>query len=273
MITDWDDAYTNGAYIPGGDGFPERWRRDAAAYRETMLAAGRARLDLAYGPAPPHGLDLFLPEGAPRGLAVFVHGGFWMAFDKSTWSHFAAGAVAAGWALAMPSYTLAPAASVAEIARETARAIAHAAALVEGPIRLAGHSAGGQLVTRLICKGGPLDPAVLARVERVVSVSGLHDLRPLLRTCRRSALFRDPIEATAESPALLEPAAGIPVTCWVGSIERPEFLRQNDLLAHVWTGLGADMRVVHDPGRHHFDVLDGLLAPDLPLARSFVGEA
>jgi arylformamidase len=33
--------------------------------------------------------DLFLPEGTPAGLAVFVHGGYWKAFDRSVWSHLA----------------------------------------------------------------------------------------------------------------------------------------------------------------------------------------
>ena len=37
---------------------------------------------------------LFLPEVMAVGLMVFVHGGYWRAFDKSDWSHLAAGALA-----------------------------------------------------------------------------------------------------------------------------------------------------------------------------------
>mgnify|MGYP002151932314 CR=1 FL=1 len=36
-------------------------------------ARGRARLDLAYGAAPRQRFDLFMPDGRPRGLVVFVH--------------------------------------------------------------------------------------------------------------------------------------------------------------------------------------------------------
>ena len=46
------------------------------------------------GPAGKMQCLLDLPEGAPRGLAIFVHGGYWMAFGRESWSHLAAGALA-----------------------------------------------------------------------------------------------------------------------------------------------------------------------------------
>ena len=60
---------------------------------------------------------------------------------------------------------------------------------------------------------------------------------------------------------------GATVACWVGDGERPEFLRQNYLLANIWTGLGADARAVHAPGKHHFNVIDDLADPGSELAR------
>ena len=60
------------------------------------------------GTAPRNRFDLFLPEDAPKGLVVFVHGGYWVRFDKSYWSHLARGSVEHGYAVAMPSYTLCP---------------------------------------------------------------------------------------------------------------------------------------------------------------------
>ncbi len=258
MILDWDDAYSNSRHIPGAEGYAPKWAARAAAFRDEMTARRRARVDLAYGPGERQKLDLFLPAGAPRGLFVFVHGGYWMAFDKSYWSDLARGAVERGWAAALPSYTLAPAARIGDITREIASAIGFASDEVAGPLRLAGHSAGGHLVTRMISHTSPLAPAAASRIEAVVSISGLHDLRPLLRTQMNEKLRLDLAEAEAESAALLRPARQARVTCWVGERERPEFLRQNDLLANVWTGLGAEMRAVHAAGRHHFDVIDAL---------------
>ncbi|MBM3648677.1 MAG: alpha/beta hydrolase, partial [Alphaproteobacteria bacterium] len=107
-LVDWDDAYANVTHIPGAERFPPAWSAAATAFRERLGASGRARLDLGYGAAPRQRLDLFLPATEPIGLIVFVHGGYWRAFDRSSWSHLAAGATERGWAVAMPSYTLCP---------------------------------------------------------------------------------------------------------------------------------------------------------------------
>ncbi len=107
-ITDWDDAYANRDHIPDAERFLADWPRAAEAFRQRLEKAGRAEIDLSYGPAPRNRLDIFHPEGTVRGVIVFVHGGYWRAFDKSYWSHFAAGPLARGWCVAMPSYTLVP---------------------------------------------------------------------------------------------------------------------------------------------------------------------
>ncbi len=270
MITDWDDAYANRAHIPGADDIIATWEPAAEAFRASL--GPRARLDIPYGPSLRHRLDLFLPDGTPKGLAVFVHGGYWMAFDKSRWSHLAAGALAAGWAVALPSYTLAPEARIAQITQEIAAAIAHAAGLVPGPIRLSGHSAGGHLVSRMACAGSPLDPALRPRLAHVLSISGVHDLRPLRATKMNDTLNIDEAEARSESPALLDPVPGTRLTAWVGAVERPEFVRQNDLLTSAWSQPGVATRAHHDPHRHHFDVIAGLADRFHPLTRAFTGE-
>ena len=267
---DWDDAYNNRGHIAEADSYPPRWGRQAAALRERMAAAGRARLDIAYGTAARERLDLFLPQGVAQGLVVFVHGGYWRAFGKSDWSHLAGGALARGWAVAMPGYTLCPRIRISRIPCPIGAASTAAARELGGPLRLAGHSAGGHLVTRMLCEGAPLPIAVAARIVSVLSISGLHDLRPLLRTAMNEDLQLDRAEAAAESPALLEPRPGVPVTCWAGSAERPEFRRQNALLANIWTGCGVAARAVEEPGRHHFNVIDGLCEPDSPLTEALL---
>nr|WP_265501961.1 alpha/beta fold hydrolase [Paracoccus beibuensis] len=258
-ITDWNDAYANGAHIPDADGYAPRWTDAARAFHTS------------HPPRPLGRGHLFLPEGQPRGLMVFVHGGYWMRFDPSVWSHLAAGALAAGWACAMPAYTLAPQARIAAMTAEVAEAVADAAARVDGPIALTGHSAGGHLAARMVCVG-VLPDRVAARVTACVPISPLTDLRPLMRTAMNDTLRLDPTEAWAESPALQEPRPGIPVTTWVGGMERPEFIRQARLLADIWAGLGAATDCVIDPGLHHFDVIDALGRPDSPLMRRLLDQ-
>ncbi|TPI34373.1 alpha/beta hydrolase [Mesorhizobium sp. B3-2-1] len=271
-IADWDNAYANGANIAGSDRWPAAWAEPAQAFRDALSAQGRARLDIAYGDRPRNRFDLFLPNSAPRGLVVFIHGGYWMETDKSLWSHLAGGGVGNGFAVAMPSYTQCPDIRIAGIVSEIGAAIGKAATMVGGPLMLTGHSAGGHLASRMVTETAPLVPDVARRIRHVVSISGLHDLRPLMRTDMNAVLKIDEHEALTESPALLRPMDGVRITCWVGGGERSEFLRQNALLANIWTGLGATTSAVVEPDRHHYDVVDGLADPAHALTRTLISE-
>ncbi len=261
MITNWDDAYSNSAHIAGGSSWPDVWDQAATRFREKLEASDHMRLDIAYGKAPRQRLDLFLPEGKPRGLAVYIHGGYWMAPGPQTYSHLAAGALGHGFAMAIPGYRLCPEVRIHDIVQDVASAIARASEEVDGPIHLTGHSAGGHLAARMICVASPLAAPVRQRVCHVVSISGVHDLRPLLNTAMNATLQLDAEQARVESPALLSPVSGARLTCWVGGAERAEFRRQSALLANIWTGLGAETLAVEEPDRHHFNIIDGLADP------------
>lgn len=270
MITDWDDAYANAPHIPDGEGYPDRWKAAAATFR-AELPAERRREGLPYGRTERERVDLFLPEGPPQGVAIYVHGGYWRRFDRDLWSHLAAGPLARGWVVAIPGYTLAPEMRVAAITRQVTEAVIQIAAAVPGPIVLVGHSAGGHLVTRQACSDAALPERVASRIQRFVTISGLHDLRPLLRLALNADLRLDAEEAAAESPALLTPRQGVRVHAWVGDAERPEFVRQTTLIANIWTGLRAEMSQTIAAGRHHFDVIAPLGDPDSDLVEAVIG--
>lgn len=252
-----DRAYDNSAYVPDAASFTARWVSAARRFREESAAA---RVDVAYGLDPRERYDLFHPSSAPAGLVVFIHGGYWMAFDKSFWSHLAAGPLAHGWAVMVPSYPLCPQVRVGAIVASIGAAITHAAAAVAGPIIISGHSAGGHLAARMGCRDAPLPAEVAARVERVVPISGLHDLRPLLATRMNETLRLDAQEARRESPVLCDPA-DVDLVAWVGDGERPQLRRQTRLLALIWDGLARSVRHVEAPDRHHFDVVEDLADP------------
>jgi len=255
---DLTQDYTNADFIPDGAGYPARWAAAAAAFR-----AAHPPHVLAYGGGERQALDLFLPAAAPVGVLVFVHGGYWRAFDRSLWSHLAAGPLARGWAVAMPSYDLCPAVRIGQITRQVRAAVTCAAGLVAGPLVLTGHSAGGHLAARMACADIALP--VLARVRRVVPISGIANLAPLMATAMNADLRIDPAEAAAESP-LLHPRPIVPVTVWVGGAERPVFLDQARWLARGW---GAPLVIA--PERHHFDVIQALEQADSALTEALLG--
>lgn len=260
----YDAAFANAKHIPGGEAYPARWAAAAETFRDAL--GDRARLGQRYGAGEAEWLDLFLPEAEPSGLLVFIHGGYWLAFGPRDFSHLAGGALARGWAVAMPAYALAPAAKIPAMTRQIGAAIGRAAGMINGPIAVTGHSAGGHLAARMACADAPLDPAVAARALRVVPISPLSDLRPLRETSMNADLQIDAAAALTESPVLMPPRAGVKVHVWVGGDERPAFLDQARRLGNAWA-----CPVTVEPGRHHFDVIDGLERPESPLMQVLLG--
>ncbi|MGI9500838.1 MAG: alpha/beta hydrolase [Geminicoccaceae bacterium] len=280
-LEDWDKAYNNRAAVGMAEveAFIADLEARAKAFRQQMTGLGRTRLDEAYGDRPRQHFDLFLPDQRPAALTVFVHGGYWRSFDKSFWSHLASGPLAHQAAVAIPSYTLCPEARISDITNEIARFLGHIAAEVDGPIRLVGHSAGGHLVARLASSSVPHRPGnapdrrLSERIAKIVSISGVHDLRPLLLTSMNDDLRLDLAEARAESPILLDPVDGVDLTCWAGADELPAFRLQNRLLAEIWGALGARTEAVEAKGKHHFSVIDDLADPESELVGTLMGQS
>ena len=195
---DPEDAYENRLHIPNADRHLANWPVDAAAFRDHHQNSER---DLAYGTGARTSYDLFLPAGgidAAKGVVGVIHGGYWVALSKDDFSHLAVGLLDRGWAVAMIGYTLAPQARIASITQEIAAAVSRLGEVGTGPLRLAGHSAGGHLVTRMMCRDVTLGSAALDRLDRVVSISGLHDLRPLQRLAKNDLWQLDDAEAVQE---------------------------------------------------------------------------
>lgn len=259
-ITDWNDAYANIAHIPGGADYPDRWLRDAAAFRATT-----------HPPEAAGGGELHLPRGTPRGLMVFVHGGYWMKFGPEWFSHLSQGALARGWAVLLPGYPLAPGGTLAGMRDAVAAQVAAAAGRVAGPIALSGHSAGGHLAARLVCGDSPLPAPVRARLRRCLPISGLFDLRPLQFTAMRGDLGLTDEVARRESPLFHLPGLAPDLHIWVGANERPVFVRQSRLIHAAWSGIPDRTNLTVEPGRHHLDVIDGLADPAHPLTEALLG--
>lgn len=267
-MIDWTDAFDNTTYVPEAADLVAKWAGLAATFRAGMQTAGRAELNVAYAEQPRNRMDIFYPAGESQGLFMFIHGGYWHRLDNAYWSHLAKGMLAAGWAVAIPSYTLAPVAYISTITEEIAAALSFAAARIDGPIRIAGHSAGGHLVSRMACQDSPLPTALRQRLAKVLSISGIHDLRPLLLTDMNQTLRLTAREAEAESSALHQPLENTAVSFWVGAAERPELLRQTRIIAENWQRQAGNSKLIRDhyaPGHNHFTVIEALAENGSPL--------
>ena len=166
--------------------FQNRWR--------TTLAVETAK-DVAYidDGDDKHRLDIFAPSGAQGApVVIFVHGGFWRAGDRSFHENIVGLYGNVGVALAdmgvvtvVPSYRLYPqVASTDDMLDDLAAVIRftseHIAVHGGDPDRiiLAGHSAGGHLVTLLATRPDALTsrgikPGV---IKGVAGISGVYDV-------------------------------------------------------------------------------------------------
>jgi arylformamidase len=91
---DAEIEYNNRARVPEHPGIIAAWARDSATFRESGV---RVELGLAYGMGAREKLDLFLPANADAApTALFIHGGYWQALDRSFVSHCARGLMGQG---------------------------------------------------------------------------------------------------------------------------------------------------------------------------------
>jgi len=215
-----------------------------------------------YGASDDETLDLYLPRQPARGTLTYIHGGWWRSLDKSDYGFVAPAFVAAGYAVALINYTLCPHGTIANAVEQCRRALLWL--IGEGPGRgapaplvIGGHSAGGHLTAMMYTTDWRAQG--LARTPFIggASLSGVHELAPLVRFSHNVDFRLDAAEARRMSPAATQPLTDAPLLLAVGANETSEFVRQTDLLWDAWprnhpAGLPAPM---HIRGRHHYDVV------------------
>ncbi len=248
-----DAAYNNAAAVADSAVLNQARIAASAAFR----ARPGAMLDCRYGPTPRQAWDLY-PAADPKSpCLVFVHGGYWQMNRREDFAIIAEGMAAVGWSVALPGYSLAPEARLAEIFGEIRLALDWLAAEgtnhgIAGPILLAGWSAGGHLAALALDH-----PAVTAGL----ALAGLYDLAPLRDTYLNAKLGLSDVEIATLSPIRL-PAVAKPLAIAYGSAELPALVGQSRDFAAYRQAAGVPTTLVPVPGANHFTLLDALRRPD-----------
>lgn len=222
-----------------------------------------------YGPDPDQHGELRLPPGpGPSPVAVLVHGGYWRSrWDVDTTTALAVDLTARGFATWNVEYRRpdrhgwdATTADVDAALSALTDLAAAGAALDLGRVVLLGHSAGGQLVTRLAADraaGAGVRPALTVSLAGCLDLHSIH-ARGLSEHAVAAALGgtpRERPEAYAASSPLARLPVGSPlaVVCCRG--DDPDLLDASRRFAAAAVTAGDDVVVVEEEG-DHFSVID-----------------
>ncbi len=223
------------------------------------VANFRCDLDAAFGDTPGQTVDVWHGRGNSPVL-LFVHGGYWRAFDKDMFRYVAERFVEAGAAVVLNNYDLCPGVTMTEITRQNRAAFAwiHRNAKEFGGdparIHVTGHSAGGHLTAMLLATdwaeyGLPPDT-----VRGAVPLSGLFDLEPIRLSYLNADLRMDEAESRLQSPIRNLPARMPPTVVAVGGGETDEFRRQSRIYVDACRAQGFDVSYLEVGNLDHVDV-------------------
>ena len=257
-----DAAYNNSEAVPDSAILSETRNIASAALRAMHPAA----LNIPYGPGEKQRWDLFPARDRHAPCLVFIHGGYWQRNGREMFASVMEGVIAHGWSAALPGYTLAPEASLTQIAAEIAAALDWLEAEgpgqgIEGPVLVSGWSAGGHLTAL----------ALEHRIARAgLALSGIFDLEPIRDTYLNAALKLTEAEIGTLSP-MRRPMTEKPLAIAYGTAELPELQRQSRDFHAARAAAGREGALIPVPGADHFRILDALRQPEGLLLKTVLG--
>jgi arylformamidase len=242
--------YSPSSCIPSIDVELDRYRALSEAAARTL-----PHESVSYGELADERLILFeSAAGAP--LHIFIHGGYWQALSAEDSLFPAPALVAGGRSFAAVDYTLAPAATIGTMIDQCTRAVdTIVSQLRPSFVTLSGSSAGAHLAAHVAQRAGP-------PIDRLILLSGMFQLQPLIRTSVNDALGLDD-EAAARWSVPLHPRPPGQIVVIHGRNETVAFKAQSARLASSW-----GVPVVEMDDRNHFDLVGDLAAIDLRLGAS-----
>ena len=268
-----DDSYTQSLWA-GNQG--ELDKRNAQKSAQAVARLGPARR-VAYGPTGAETLDLYTTKTTSAPIHVFVHGGAWRAGSAAEAAYQSEMFVDAGAHFIALDFNnvIETKGDLMVMADQVRRGVAWVyrnAASFGGDgnrLYLSGHSSGGHLAAVAVTTdwrkmfGFPSDV-----VKGALLASGMYDLYPVSLSVRRNYVnFTAPV-IEALSPKRHLDAVGAPVIVAHGTLETPEFQRQNREFAAAVKATSKSVDLIVLNGYNHFEVAESLGNPYGVLGRA-----
>ncbi|MBM3573872.1 MAG: alpha/beta hydrolase, partial [Alphaproteobacteria bacterium] len=167
---------------------------------------------------------------------------------------------ARGITVAVSGYDLVPQVAIRDIVTQTQAACLYLWKRFNRRIMVSGHSAGGHLAACMMATDWTKHGAPADLVPAAMTISGVHDLTPILHLAANADYKLDEAEARRLSPVYGPAPKGHALDAIVGGDESSEFLRQSRIIADAW-GKDNETRYEAVPGINHFTVCDAMADP------------
>lgn len=259
-----DRQYNNRLQVPGYAIHLERWE---LLSRQTEKKYPVIK-DVAYGDQPRELLDIYPSSQQRSKTLVFIHGGYWQRFDKSSFQFVAGAFHSYNITSALLNYPLAPIASMDQIVSSCRKAMRWLHANLPSfngdvnEVYLVGHSAGAHLVAMLMASEWQQNNHSFSKdmFKGACAISGLFNLVPVQLSEVNRGLQMGAGTALKNSPVQLKPVITCPLILGVGDEETEEFKDQSKELYACWKE-NISIQFSQIPGLNHFSILEALCTP------------
>jgi arylformamidase len=254
----------------------ESWLARDLALSDALKDRISVLRDQRYGEGPRQLADLYPARRPGAPIVLFFHGGFWRALSKDHVGHVAGPLVGAGAAAVMPGYDLCPSVPLRTVVAQARQALLwtrqNAARLNGDPDRIyvAGNSAGAHLAAMMMTVDWTGHGLARAPIAGAILVTGIYDLRPVLRVQVNEDVRLAPEDVLGLSPQFLPLHCRVPTIVAAGAAEPTLWIEQSHRFVAKLSAKGADVRLMEIAGLHHFSITHSLSDSNAPLTRAIL---
>jgi arylformamidase len=243
-------------------------KRNAQKSAAALARLGEPRR-AAYGSAGMEKVDIYITKQANAPINMFIHGGAWRSGNAKGAAYMSETFVDAGAHFISVDFNNAP----DQVRRAVAWVHKNAASFGGDPGRLyiSGTSSGGHLAAVALTTDWQKDFGLPADVLKGgVCCSGLYDLYPVSLSARANYVKFTPEVIEKLSPQRHLEKLLVPIIVAHGTLETPEFQRQNREFAAAVKKAGKPINFLVGEGYNHFEMFETLGNPYGLLGRAML---
>ena len=222
--------------------------------------------NVSYGDSEKQKIDIYYPRDTATNerdtVITIIHGGYWQEGDKELYVYMSKYLLGAGYTTVFIGYDLTPSITLQGIIDEIDTGVNYISKLFPiSNIVLLGHSAGAYLAVSAACNKN-------LNIQGIIPISGVFDLRPLVKTSMNNAIQLTEVEATRLCLHTdLSLPSSMKVLILVGEDESPAFIKQSENLFLEMKNKTENIEIKIVKDEDHFSIIENFYVKDHPVVQ------